>query len=124
LGTQAYLVTGPVTTDPTGNVYVYDYLTSRIRTISPSGIITSFAGDGTEGFRGDGGPASSARFSRVTGLGTDPANNLYIVDGNNERVRVVSSGIINTVAGRGHLSGDGAAATAALLHRPEGVVTA
>jgi uncharacterized protein (TIGR03437 family) len=124
LGTLAYLVTGPVTTDPAGNAYVYDYVTSRIRMISPSGIITPFAGDGNEGFAGDGGPAVGARFSNVTGLGTDPSNNLYIVDGNNERVRVVTNTTINTVAGKSHFAGDGAAATAALLHRPQGVVTA
>jgi uncharacterized protein (TIGR03437 family) len=92
--------------------------------INPSGIIGAYAGDGHEGFAGDGGPASSARFSNVTGLGTDPSNNLYIVDGNNERVRMVSSGTINTVAGKSHFAGDGAVATAALLHRPQGVVTA
>ena len=124
LGTAAYLITGPVTTDPAGNVYVYDYLTNRIRKVSGSGIITSFAGDGHEGFAGDGQVASNARFSNVTGLGTDPSNNLYIADANNERVRVVSSGFISTVAGKAHFAGDGAAATAALLHRPEGVVTA
>jgi sugar lactone lactonase YvrE len=124
LGTSAYLVTGPVTTDPSGNVYVYDYYSSRIRTVSPSGIINAFAGDGTEGFAGDGGPASNARFSNVTGLGTDPANNLYVVDANNERVRVVSNGVINTVAGKSHFAGDGGAAASALLHRPQGVVIA
>jgi uncharacterized protein (TIGR03437 family) len=124
LATAAYLYTGPVTTDPAGNIYVYDYLTSRIRKISPSGIIGPLAGDGHEGFAGDGGLATGARFSNVTGLGTDPSNNLYIVDGNNERVRVVSNGIINTVAGKGHFAGDGGAATSALLHRPQGVVTA
>ncbi|HJZ99923.1 MAG TPA: IPT/TIG domain-containing protein [Candidatus Solibacter sp.] len=124
LGTAAYLVTGPVTTDPSGNVYVYDYLTSRIRKVSSSGIITSFAGDGKEGFAGDGGGASSARFSHVNGMGTDAANNVYIADGNNERIRMVSNGVITTIAGKAHFAGDGGAATAALLHRPAGVVTA
>jgi NHL repeat len=124
LGTSAFLITGPVTTDPSSNVYVYDYLTSRIRKISPSGIITAFAGDGNEGFAGDGGAATSARFSNVTGLGTDPSNNVYVVDGYNERVRLVSNGTISTVAGKSHFAGDGSAAAAALLHRPSGVVTA
>jgi uncharacterized protein (TIGR03437 family) len=122
LGSAAYLLTGPVTTDPSGNVYIYDYLTSRIRKVSSSGIITSFAGDGNEGFAGDGQPAVTARFSYVAALGTDTANNLYIADSNNERIRMVSNGIITTVAGKGHFAGDGGDATAALLHRPQGVV--
>jgi uncharacterized protein (TIGR03437 family) len=124
LGTAAYLITGPVTTDALGNVYVYDYLTSRIRKVSSSGIITAFAGDGNEGFAGDGSSATGARFSNVTGLGTDPSGNVYVVDANNERVRLVSNGRIDTVAGKGHFAGDGSAAAGALLHRPEGVVTA
>jgi uncharacterized protein (TIGR03437 family) len=121
---SAYLVTGPVTTDPAGNVYVYDYLTSRIRQITPNGIIQPFAGDGSEGFAGDGSSAALARFSNVTGLGTDPNNNLYVVDGNNERVRMINTaGSITTVAGRSHFDGEGSPAAAALLHRPQGAVT-
>uniref|UniRef100_Q025Z3 NHL repeat containing protein n=1 Tax=Solibacter usitatus (strain Ellin6076) TaxID=234267 RepID=Q025Z3_SOLUE len=122
--TNVYLVTGPVTTDSLGNVYVYDIVTSRIRVIAPNGIIQAFAGDGTEGFAGDGSSATLAHFSGVTGLGMDPNNNLYVVDGNNERVRMINSvGSIATVAGRAHFSGDGGAATAATLHRPQGTVT-
>jgi uncharacterized protein (TIGR03437 family) len=124
LGTAAYLVTGPVTADPSGNVYVYDYLTSRIRKISSSGVINAFAGDGNEGFAGDGQAATMARFSSVAALGTDAANNVYIADANNERIRMVSNGIITTVVGKSHFAGDGGDATAALLHRPQGVVTA
>ena len=123
IGTSVYLVTGPVTTDPSGNVYIYDYLTSKIKKLSSGGILTSFAGDGNEGFAGDGLPAFSARFSNVTGMATDGANNLYIADSNNERIRMVSNSIVTTVVGKVHFAGDGAAATAALLHRPQGVVT-
>jgi len=125
LATSAYLVTGPVTTDPLGNVYVFDYVTNRVRRVSPTGILQSYAGDGHEGFAGDGDSAGLARFSGVAGLATDSLNNLYVADANNERIRVVSPvGNITTVAGSGHFAGDGAAAMAALLHRPQGVVSA
>jgi uncharacterized protein (TIGR03437 family) len=124
LATSAYLSTGPVAADLTGNLYVYDYFTSKVRKVSSSGIISSFAGDGNEGFAGDGGGSSSARFSNVQGLGTDAVGNLYIADTNNERIRMVAGGIITTVVGRSHFGGDGGAATAAFLHRPQGVVAA
>jgi trimeric autotransporter adhesin len=125
LATGAYLSTGPVTTDPAGNIYIWDYFTGRVRRVTPAGIINDYAGSGQEGFAGDGGFASAARFSSVTGLGTDIQNNLYIVDVNNERIRKVSpDGSISTVAGRSHFDGDGGAATSALLHRPWGVVSA
>jgi trimeric autotransporter adhesin len=84
----------------------------------------SFAGDGSLGFAGDGQSATSARFAIVAGMGTDAQNNLYIVDADNERIRMVSGGMVSTVAGRGHFDGDGGAAAAALLHRPRGVATA
>jgi uncharacterized protein (TIGR03437 family) len=124
LATNAFLSTGPVTTDPSGNVYVYDFLTNRVRRISADGgILQSYAGDGKEGFTGDSDNASVARFSGVAGLGTDPSNNLYIADSNNERIRMVTSaGGVSTVAGRSHFAGDGGPATAAILHRPAGVV--
>jgi uncharacterized protein (TIGR03437 family) len=125
LATNAYLSTGPVTTDPSGNVYVFDYFSNRVRRVSPTGILQSYAGDGKEGFAGDGDNAAVARFSGVAGLGTDSSNNLYVADANNERIRLVTSaGIVSTIAGRVHFSGDGGPASAAILHRPAGVVQA
>ncbi len=124
LATGSYLYTGAVTTDPAGNIYIWDYFTNRVRRVTPQGIIGDYAGSGVEGFAGDGSGANGARFSSVTGLGTDAQNNLYIVDSNNERIRKVSTdGSISTVAGRSHFAGDGGAAASALLHRPMGVVT-
>jgi uncharacterized protein (TIGR03437 family) len=123
LASNAFLYTGPVTTDPSGNVYIFDFFSNRIRRVSPDGILQTYAGDGKEGFAGDGDSATLARFSGVAGLGTDSLNNLYIVDSNNERIRVVSTGGgITTIAGRSHFNGEGGPATAALLHRPQGVV--
>lgn len=124
LATGAYLVTGPVTTDPSGNTYVWDEYSNRVRRVSAAGIITDYAGNGQVGFDGDGGAATNAKFSGVTGLGTDSQNSLYIVDGNNERIRKVSGGSISTVAGRSHFAGENSDATSAILHRPYNVVTA
>ena len=91
--------------------------------MSPTGILQSYAGDGKEGFAGDGDSAATARFSGVAGLGTDSQRNLYIADSNNERIRVVTSvGGVSTIAGRSHFAGDGGPAAAAVLHRPVGVV--
>src|SRR5579862_1482934 len=75
-----------------------------------AGTINTFAGDGSLGFAGDGGPAISARLSSPNGLAADKAGNLFIVDAGNRRVRKVTpSGVISTVAGSGDsgFSGDG-----------------
>ncbi len=108
-----------------GNIYFSDQYPLRIRRIAPNGIITTVAGNGTSGDTGDGGPAVSASFQDISGLSTDVAGNLYIVDGNSRRVRkvTVASGIIATVAGNGTsgFSGDGGPATSAQLNFPQGV---
>jgi sugar lactone lactonase YvrE len=88
-----------------------------------TGIITTVAGTGTAGFSGDGGPATSAKLNFWTsGLAVDAANNLYIADDQNHRIRKVnaSTGIITTVVGTGTsgFSGDGGPATSAKVNRP------
>jgi sugar lactone lactonase YvrE len=89
------------------------------------GIITTVAGNGTSGYSGDGGPATSAQLWGATKVAVDGAGNLYIVDGYNERIRKVSAatGVITTVAGNGTSGyiGDGGPATSAELASPEGV---
>src|ERR1035441_3920857 len=65
-------------------------------------IITTFAGTGTDGYNGDGGPANQAQLNLPTGLGVDGSGNVYVVDMLNNRIRKIStSGIITTVAGNG-----------------------
>ena len=89
-----------------------------------SGIITTVAGTGDEGFSGDGGPATSARLNRPWAIALDGAGNLYITDLRNIRIRKVdTSGTITTVAGTGEegFSGDGGPATSAQLFGPRGV---
>ena len=116
-------LSGPrdVALDGAGNLYIADRDNHRIRKVDTAGTITTVAGTGTRGFSGDGGPATSARLSRPSGVALDAAGNLYIVDRDNHRIRkVYASGIITTVAGTGDegFSGDGGPATSARLNRP------
>ena len=89
-----------------------------------TGTITTFAGNGTPGFSGEGGPATDAQLNYPTGLWVDQSGNVFIADTMNNRIRMVDPhGIITTVAGNGSSgsSGDGGPATDALLDEPEGV---
>ena len=80
--------------------------------------------NGTQGFSGDGGAATSASLYYPVGVAVDGSGNLFIADTQNHRVRQVdATGVITTVAGNGTLwfSGDGGAATSASLFYPSGV---
>ncbi len=115
---------GAVAVDSSGNVYVADQLNDRIRKITPSGIITTFAGNGGATYAGDGGPATAASLFRPCGVAVDTFGNVYIADQYNHRIRKVNtSGVISTIAGHsgGSFGGDGYPATAAYLYYPEGV---
>jgi sugar lactone lactonase YvrE len=111
--------------DSAGAIYISDSDNGRIRRVSPSGIISTVAGDGVPGASGDGGSALNASLSDVAGVALDAAGNLYFGDASNRRVRkVTTAGIISTVAGTGvqGFSGDGGPATNATLNRPTFVV--
>jgi sugar lactone lactonase YvrE len=115
-----------IAVDTSGNLFVADYLNSRVRKISVNGIITTVAGDATCcAFSGDGGPATSATLWGPTSVAVDAAGNIFIADATNNRIRKVSGGgSITTVAGSGKhagFSGDGGLATSALLNNPIGV---
>jgi sugar lactone lactonase YvrE len=110
--------------DGSGNLYIGDVGNNRIRKITTAGIISTFAGNGTTGFSGDGAAATAAQLYTPYGLAADDGGNLYIADFFNNRIRMVSpAGIISTVAGTGPGSffGDGGPATAARLNSPSGV---
>jgi len=99
--------------DSQGSVYVADTGNNAIRVISASGVVSTLAG-GTQGFAD--GLGSSARFNYPSGLALDSAlGTLYVSDGNNHRIRAVSSGgVVTTLAGRGSAAmADGALTTAA-----------
>jgi sugar lactone lactonase YvrE len=114
-----------VAVDSAGNVYISDLLNNRVRMVTPTGTIATFAGNGVPGFGGDGGAAASAQLNQPAGLAVDSSGNVYIADSNNAVIRKVTpQGVISTVAGTGATegySGDGGAATKATLMAPIGV---
>jgi len=111
--------------DSSGNLYISDPVNQRVRMVTPSGIISTFAGTGTAGFSGDGGPAASAELHNPYGVAVDGRNNVYIADDSNNRIRKVSNGTITTFAGNGTYGflGDGNPAAAAEFRGPQGVAT-
>jgi trimeric autotransporter adhesin len=109
--------------DKSGNYYFATGIDGcYVRKISPTGIITTVAGNGSCSFGGDGGVATLAKLNTPQGLAIDNDGNLYIADNDNNRIRkvTVSTGIITTVAGTGTagFSGDGGDATLAKLSGP------
>ena len=110
-----------VALDGSGNLYTADTYNHRIRKVDSSGTITTVAGTGVSGFSGDGAAAVNAQLYLPFGVALDGADNLYIADYINHRIRKVdSSGTITTFAGTGAIgsSGDGAAAVNAQLYSP------
>jgi uncharacterized protein (TIGR03437 family) len=123
---------GPVAValDGNGSLFIAEYGNDRVRRVSPDGIITTVAGDGTRGFSGDGGPATGAHLridcgnTICGGIAVDSQGNLFVADGGNNRVRrIAPDGIITTVAGNGSygFSGDGGPAINTQLSTPRGL---
>ena len=113
-----------VAVDNKGNVYIADAQNSCIRKVNDSGIISTFAGNGTIGITGDGGQATAADLNDPVSVAVDSLGNVYIADVSNRSIRKVdTSGIITTIAGNGTpgYSGDGGLATAAQFSEPYGV---
>jgi hypothetical protein len=128
--TSAHLSHTSFAIDAAGNVYIFDR--ARIRRIAAStGIITTVAGTGSEGYGGDNGPATAALLGRFGSLAIDASGNVFIGDTYNNRVRKISAstGTITTIAGTGAAgagsypdSGDGGLATNAKVNNPEGLL--
>ena len=125
LATSAEL-NGPrgVTEDIFGNLYIAEFYGQRVRKVTPSGVIKTLAGNGTAGYSGDGGLATSAELNGPYRVTVDLAGNVYIPDSSNSRIRKVApNGTITTIVGNGQsgYSGDGGPATDAALNYPEAV---
>jgi sugar lactone lactonase YvrE len=109
------------------NGYVSDTQTHRILKVSSTGAVSTVAGNGSAGYSGDGGPATSAQLNGPMGVAVDSSGNIYIADGQNHRIRKVSTrGIITTIAGNGSpgYSGDGGPAITAQFAVPEVIAVA
>jgi len=114
-----------VSLDTSGDLYIADLGDQRIREVNASsGNISTVAGNGTAGFSGDGGPATSAELNSPYGVGVDHSGGIFIADHSNQRVRYVAAGTgyISTAAGGGS-EGDGYQAVNAILGSPSGVAT-
>ncbi len=123
--------------DVFGNMFIADSGNNVIRKVSPSGVITTVAGNGFGastgnangeggGYSGDGGPATNAELNLPISLAVDPSGNLWISDQGNNVIRYVnaSTGIITTVAGIHNnysYTGDGGPAAKATFYSPAGI---
>jgi len=87
--------------DSAGNLYFADSNNQRIRRIDENGIVTTVAGTGSSGSKGDNGPGAKAELASPFGIAIAPGDLLYVAEGDGKRVRLLnlSSGIITTVAG-------------------------
>ncbi len=126
---------GAIAVDGDDNVYVAttwsnpampDMTTQRIRKIDKTGTITTIAGDGIQGYKGDGGKAIDAEFNNIKDLEFGPDGRLYVCDTDNNRIRAIDlkTGTVDTVAGsgkQGHAEADGVAAKSLELYRPLGI---
>jgi hypothetical protein len=103
---------------------IADTNNQRIRSVSPSGVISTVAGNGAQGFSGDDGPATAASLSFPHSVDAIGVDEFLIADTRNARVRgVIADGVIRTVAGTGVIgyAGDGGAARDAQLNTPKAV---
>ena len=90
-----------VALDTSGNLFIADTGTGRVRIVFSTGLIQTLAGDGTAGYNTDGVPATSAELYAPMGLAFDPSGDLLLADMDNQRVREISAGVILTFAGTG-----------------------
>jgi sugar lactone lactonase YvrE len=109
-----------VAVDASGNVYVADYGNHKIRKITPSGVVSTFAGSGTQGSADATGTAAS--FNAPFGLAVDASGNIYVADTGNHKIRKITpAGVVSTLAGSGSYGSTDGTGTAAIFAFPNGV---
>ncbi len=113
-----------VALDTSGNLFIADTWTERVRIVLTTGKIQTFAGNGTRAYNGEG-AAVTAELNLPGGLAVGSSNNVFVADSYNERVREITAGIISTFVGTGGegLGQDGSAPSATQLNTPLGVCT-
>jgi RHS repeat-associated protein len=115
---------------PDGSVLITDTGNNRIRRISPEGIISTIAGNGSDQYSGDGGPALSAGLAVPVNIAAGPDGSIYFTEsggfGSNRIRKITPDGVINTIAGTGPAghSGDGGPAAQASISSPRGLAIA
>lgn len=103
--------------DSEGNLYVADLFNHRIRKISPSAVVTTVAGSGTQGF--EDGSALAATFNGPRGVAVDAEGNIYVADTGNSAIRLVTYfGTVVTVAGTGVQGSDNGSGLSASFNLP------
>ena len=109
-----------ITIDASGNIYVSDYAARQIRKITPAAVVTTLAGTGTPGsLDGDG---STATFGGPSGLAIDASGNLFVVDKTNNTIRkITAAGLVSTFAGSGTSGSTDATGTSASFYYPSGI---
>jgi sugar lactone lactonase YvrE len=117
-------LSGPanVSIDSDGSLYIADLSNQRVRKVTAAtGMITTIAGTGTQGFTGDGGIATAAEVNAPAAVLLDPAGNIYIADSGNNRIRkiAVTTSDIRTISGTAEgETGDGGPANLATMYGP------
>ena len=121
LAAEFYTPVG-IARDASGNLYIADANNHRIRKITPDGAVTTLAGDGTPNFKD--GTGMAAEFHLPFGVAVDPAGNVYVADGFDNRIRKITpAGVVSTLAGDGNAGIKDAAGALAEFNTPGGVAT-
>jgi hypothetical protein len=106
--------------DAAGNIYVADYANHLIRKITPAGVVSTLAGDGTAGFLD--GTGTAAKFEGPFDVAVDAAGNVYVTDTFNDCIRKVTpAGVVTTIAGNGTYGFADGVGAGAMFYSPQGI---